>query len=340
MSAMTRRTVLGALGAVATSPLWLSPAWAQTTLKISHQFPGGTVNEGDFRDRLTRMFAAEVEKRSKGAMKFEIYPGSSLMKTNAQFSAMRKGALDLSLVPLSYAGGEVPEVNIGLMPGLVTSYEQGYGWKNAEVGKELARILYEKGIVVVSWIWQAGGMASRTKPVIDPDDAKGMKIRGGSREMDMMLKAAGAAVVTLPSNEIYAAMQTGAMEAALTSSTSLISFRLEEVSKALTTGRAGSYWFMFEPLLMSRTVFDRLPKDQQNLILTVGGELENFALKSAQADDQQVAAVYQKAGAKVADMNPAALKKWQAIARTTAWKDFGERNESCAKLLKLAEKTL
>ena len=338
MTTFTRRPVLAAL---ATSPLLFQPAWAQTkTLKISHQFPGGTINEGDFRDRMTRMFAAEVEKRSKGAMKFEIYPGSSLMKTNAQFSAMRKGALDLSLVPLSYAGGEVPEVNIGLMPGLVTSYEQAYSWKTAEVGKELSRILYEKGIVLVSWIWQAGGVASRTKPVVDPDDAKGMKIRGGSREMDLILKAAGAAVVSLPSNEIYAAMQTGAMEAALTSSTSLISFRLEEVSKALTTGRNGAYWFMFEPLMMSRAIFDKLPKDQQQLILTVGAELEAFALKSAKADDIQVAAVYQKVGAKVVDLNPAVVKKWQAIARTTAWKDYGEKNDNCAKLLKLAEQTL
>lgn len=338
MTTFTRRSVLAAL---ATSPLLFQPAWAQTkTLKISHQFPGGTINEGDFRDRMTRMFAAEVEKRSKGAMKFEIYPGSSLMKTNAQFSALRKGALDLSLVPLSYAGGEVPEVNIGLMPGLVTSYEQAYSWKTAEVGKELSRILYEKGIVLVSWIWQAGGVASRTKPVVDPDDAKGMKIRGGSREMDLILKAAGAAVVSLPSNEIYAAMQTGAMEAALTSSTSLISFRLEEVSKALTTGRNGAYWFMFEPLMMSRAIFDKLPKDQQQLILTVGAELEAFALKSAKADDIQVAAVYQKVGAKVVDLNPAVVKKWQAIARTTAWKDYGEKNDNCAKLLKLAEQTL
>ena len=338
MTSTTRRTVLGAL---ATSPLWLQTAWAQgTTLKISHQFPGGTINEGDFRDRLVRMFAAEVDKRSKGSLKFEIYPGSSLMKTNAQFSSMRKGALDLSLVPLSYAGGEVPEVNIGLMPGLVTNYEQGYSWKNKEVGKELARILLEKGIVVVSWIWQAGGVASRTKPIVEPEDAKGMKIRGGSREMDLILKAAGAAVVTLPSNEIYAAMQTGAMDAALTSSTSLISFRLEEVSKALTTGRGGAYWFMFEPLLMSKTVFDRLTKEQQAAIMAVGGELEAFARKSAQEDDQAVAAVYQKAGAKVIDLTPATVKKWQAIARTTAWKDYGEKNANCAKLLALAEKTL
>src|SRR6185369_15127865 len=169
MTNMTRRAILGAL---ATSPLWLQMAWAQSAnIKISHQFPGGTLTEGDFRDRLTRMFAAEVEKRTKGALKFAIYPGSSLMKTNAQFSAMRKGALDLSLVPLSYAGGEVPEVNIGLMPGLVTSYEQGYGWKNQEVGKELTKLLWDKGIVLVTWIWQAGGVASRVKPVVSPDDA-------------------------------------------------------------------------------------------------------------------------------------------------------------------------
>jgi TRAP-type transport system periplasmic protein len=338
MSVITRRTMLGAL---ATTPLWFQSAWAESTnLKISHQFPGGSVTEGDFRDRLCRVFAAEVEKRTRGALKFSIYPGSSLMKTNAQFSAMRKGALDMSLVPLSYAGGEVPEVNIGLMPGLVTSYDQGYAWKNAEVGKELSRILAEKGIVIVSWIWQAGGVASRSKPIIDPEDARGLKVRGGSREMDLILKEAGAAVVTLPSNEIYAGMQTGAMDAALTSSTSLISFRLEEVSKALTTGRAGAYWFMFEPLMMSKAVFDRLPKDQQAAIMAVGSDLESFARKAAQEDDAAVAAVYQRAGARVADLNPAALKKWQDIARNTAWKDYGARNANCAKLLALAEKTL
>lgn len=339
MSFIGRRAVLGAL---ATVPLWSLPSvWAQSgALKISHQFPGGTINEGDFRDRLTRMFAAEVGKRTKGSLKFEIYPGSSLMKTNAQFSALRKGALDFSLVPLNYAGGEVPEVNIGLMPGLVTSYEVGAAWKNAEVGKELARILLEKGIIVVSWIWQAGGVASRTKPIIDPADAKGLKVRGGSREMDLILKEAGAAVVTLPSNEIYAAMQTGAMDAAMTSSTSLISFRLEEVSKSLTSGRDKAYWYMFEPLLISKATFDRLSKDQQAAVMAVGAEMEQFALKAAQADDASVAAVYQKAGAKVVDLNTASVKKWQDIARVTAWKDYAARNENCARLLKLAEKLL
>src|SRR5689334_348648 len=73
------------------------------TLKISHQFPGGSATEGDFRDRLCNRFASELQKRTNGALKAAVYPGSSLMKVNAQFSALRKGALDMSLVPLSYA---------------------------------------------------------------------------------------------------------------------------------------------------------------------------------------------------------------------------------------------
>ena len=336
---LTRRNFVQAAAAAVvagTAP----QGWAQSSvgLKISHQFPGGTLTEGDFRDRLCRRFAVEVEKRTSGALKASVYPGSSLMKTNAQFSAVRKGALDMSLYPLSYAGGEVAETNIGLMPALVPSYEQGALWKNAEVGKLLTKLLDDKGVIIVSWVWQAGGVASRTRALLTPDDAKGLKVRGGSREMDMMLKAAGASVITLPSNEIYAAMQTGAMDAAMTSSTSFISFKLEEIAKHLTTGRNKTYWFMLEPLIISKEVFTKLPKAQQDVVMAVGAELEAFGQEAARADDKAVAEIYAKAGAKVYDMDDAVLKKWQVIARETAWKDFAEKSESCAALLKAAQK--
>lgn len=336
-----RRNFLQATGSTALCSV-ASPLLAQSAgqLKISHQFPSGSLTEGDFRDRLCRKFAAEVEKATSGALKASVYPGSSLMKTNAQFSALRKGALDMSLVPLSYAGGEVAETNIGLMPALVPSYEQGAAWKTAEVGRLLSKALDDKGVVIVSWVWQAGGVASRPRAVIQPEDAKGLKVRGGSREMDMMLKQAGASVITLPSNEIYAAMQTGAMDAAMTSSTSFISFRLEEIAKHLTSGRNKTYWFMFEPLLMSKEVFSKLPKAHQDAVMGIGGQLEKFALDAAKSDDRLAAEVYAKAGAKVYDMDEPTLKKWQAIARDTAWKDFGEKNESCAALLKAAQKLL
>jgi TRAP-type C4-dicarboxylate transport system substrate-binding protein len=334
---LTRRhAIISALAAPAILRFGTGTAHAATTLKISHQFPGGTIDKGDFRDRLCREFAAQVTKRSGGELVGEIYPNSSLIKTNAQFSAMRKGALDVSLYPLSYAGGELPETNIGLMPGLVSTYDQGLRWKSQPIGKALTDFLADKGIIVLTWIWQAGGVASRSRPIVAPEDAKGLKVRGGSREMDMVLQSAGAAVLSVPSNELYAAMQTGACDAGITSSTSLISFRLEEVAKSLTSGAGASYWFMLEPLLMSKSIFDALPKNQQDIILAVGTELEAYGKKGAQDDDIEVAKVYEKAGAKVSALDAGIVGKWRDIARDTAWKDYGAKTPVAANLLKLA----
>lgn len=331
-----RHLIASALAAPAILRFGTGTAQAATTLKISHQFPGGTIDKGDFRDRLCRVFAEQVSKRSGGEIAAEIYPNSSLIKTVAQFSAMRKGALDISLYPMPYAGGEVPETNIALMPGLVTTYDQGMRWKNEPVGKALTDFLADKGIILLTWVWQAGGVASRSRPLVTPDDAKGLKVRGGSREMDMVLQTAGASVLSVPSNEIYTAMQTGACDAGITSSTSLISFRLEEVSKALTSGAKASYWFMLEPLMMSKATFDKLPKNQQDILLSVGAELEAFGRKGAQDDDVEVAKVYEKAGAKVSELDTEIVNKWRDIARDTAWKDYGAKTATAAKLLKLA----
>lgn len=337
--ALNRRDILKGLAAAPAVIGSSQAAHAADTrvIKLSHQFPGGTADTGDFRDRLTRKFAAEVQKRTGGSLKFEIYPGSSLMKTVAQFSALRKGALDMSLYPLAYAGGEVQELNIGLMPCMVTSYEQGFAWKKAEIGRELVKLLDAKGVRIVTWIWQAGGIASRGNPVVAPADARGLKFRGGSREMDLMLKEAGAIISSVPSNEIYAAMQTGSLDAALTSSTSLISFRLEEVSKGLTTGRGKSFWYMLEPLIISKSVYDSLTPAQQKAVTDVGQELEIFATASAKADDEAVAAVYKKAGAKIADMDDAVIAQWRKIAEAAAWPDFSKRNAECERFLKMAK---
>ena len=306
------------------------------TLKISHQFPGGSLTEGDFRDRLCRQFAIALEKRTNGALGAEVYPDSSLMKVTAQFSSMRKGALDMSFYPLAYAGGEVPELNLTLMPCMVSSYTQGQAWKTAAIGKELSRICAEKGIINVPWIWQAGGCASRSKRLLAVEDAPGLKVRGGSREMDLMFKEAGAAVVSLPSNEAYAAMQTGSVDAVITSATSLISFRMEELSKHLSGGGGKSYWFMFEPLLMSKAVFDALPKAQQDAIMATGEEMEKFGYEAAMADDRTVVDVYGKKGVEIHAFTDEILNKWKELARKSAWKDYADRSETASNLMKLA----
>lgn len=333
-----RRRILAASLAAASFALLGPQAFAQApkVIKISHQFPGGTIDEGDFRDRLTRKFAAEVEKQTGGQLKFEIYPASSLMKPVPQWKAMSTGALDMSLYPLAYAGGEFPEANLTLMPALITSYEQGMRWKEAPIGKELTRLVEEKNVKIITWVWQAGGIAAKGKAVVNPDDVKGMKVRGGSREVDLMTRTAGAAVTNVPSNEIYSAMQSGVLDAAVTSSTSLISFRLHETSQFLTSGRNHTFWFMFEPLLMSKRLFDSLTPAQQKIVMDVGASLEKFGMEAAKADDQRVVEVYTKAGDKVVDMDAAAFAKWREVARASAWKDFEERVKNGKQLMDMA----
>jgi hypothetical protein len=74
--------------------------------------------------------------------------------------------------------------------------------------------------------------------------------------------------------------------------------------------------------------------------MAVGEEMEKFGTEGAKADDIAVAGVYQKAGAKVYDLDAPTLKKWQDIARRTAWKEYAAKSETSAKLLAAAEKLL
>src|SRR5258708_38921666 len=94
---------------------------------------------------------------------------------------------------------------------------------------------------------------------------------------------------------------------------------------------------MLERVIMSKQIFDALSKSQQDAIMALGVEMEQFGTAQAMADDQKVAEVYSKKGAKVSDLDEATVDKWRAIARDTAWKDYAQKTPLSAELLKLAE---
>jgi TRAP-type C4-dicarboxylate transport system substrate-binding protein len=334
---VTRRRALAGLAAPAILGFAGKARAEAKTLKISHQFPASDGANGDLRDRMCRRFATEIEKQTGGELKFEIYPNSSLMKTFAQFNALKKGALDFSLYPTTYAGGEIPELNLTFMPAIVSSYDQAYKWKTAPIGEALSKLLEDKGVKIITWVWQSGGIACKSRSIMKPSDIAGLKVRGGSREMDMMFKAAGATTANMPSNEIYIAMQTGAIDVAVTSSSSLVSFKLQELSKFLTSASGQSFFFVFEPLLMSKQSFDALPAEQQKIILKVGADLEPFGRTGSMADDKTLSEVYAKAGVAVQEMDKESMDLWRKVAAESAWKDFSERSKDTARFLQMAE---
>ncbi len=330
---LSRRAVL-ATGLAAGSGLAL-PAIAAPplVLKISHQFPAYT----DFRDVLARKFASEVEKETNGALKFQIYPGASLFKPYQQFDAMANGALDMSVYPLAYSGGKLPETNLTLMPALIENYQQAYGWEDAPIGKWLVNYLQDHGAMLITPIWQAGGVASRDKPILVPADLKGLKTRGAGKMIELMLQAAGGSISTFPSTETYNAMRSGVVDALWTSSASLMSFRLQEVAKDVTTARKWTFWYMFEPFLMSKDTYDKLTPAQQQIVAKVGRSLQSFALSACKSDDAKVAVVFGKAGDHVYDMDKQQFEEWKKLAEQSAWKDFAAQVKDGQKLLDMAQ---
>src|SRR5262249_5130811 len=98
-----------------------------------------------------------------------------------------------------------------------------------------------------------------------------------------------------------------------------------------------SFFFVFEPLLASKQVFDSLPSGHQQIIMSVGEELEPFGLEGSKSDDKTLEEIYRKAGAEVNGMDDATLGLWREVARESAWKDFAARTPNTAKFLKLAE---
>src|SRR6185437_6110002 len=299
------------LGLVLTIPI---AAAAPMVLKISHQFPANT----DFRDQVAQRFAQEVEKRTNGEVKFQIYAGASLYKPTQQFDALANGSLDMSVYPLAYSGGKLPATNLTLMPALIENYQQAYDWEKQPIGKWLEDYLDQHGVKIITWIWQGGGVASRDKAILVPADVKGLKTRGAGKEIELMLQAAGASIATFPSTETYNAMQSGVVDALWTSSASLISFRLQEVAHYVTTARDHTFWYMFEPMLMSKAAYDKLTPAQQKIVMDVGHSLEKFALDACKKDDQRVADVFEKAGDKVSDMNAQQFAQWKALAQKSA----------------------
>ena len=199
------RTVSIILFATAAAILLSATAQAQVTLKASHQFPGG---KGDPRDEMVQIFAKEAKAANVG-LEIQVYPGASLFKPNDQWNAMVNGQLDISSFPLDYASGKVRDFGATLMPGLVRNHERAARLANSPFMKDIKAKIEKAGVMVLADAWLAGAVASKKGCIRKPEDIKGVKIRSAGPTFAAMWQAAGASIVSIPSNEVYNALQTG-----------------------------------------------------------------------------------------------------------------------------------
>lgn len=305
---------------------------AQTVLKASHQFPGG---KGDPRDEMVQIIAREVEAANVG-LKIQVFPGASLFKPTEQWGALTKGQLDISAFPLDYASGRHPQFSATLMPGLVGNFDRAKRLNASPFMADIKKIINDAGAVVIADAWLSGAFASKKGCITGPDSIKGQVTRAAGPGFEQMLSAAGASIASMPSSEIYPAMQSGVLDATNTSSESFVSFRLYEQVKCLTAPGQNALWFMYEPVLMSKQVFDRLKPEQQKAILDAGKKSEAYFDVEVRKGDQKMIDTFKKAGVEVVEMSKADYDAWLKVAQASSYKIFSEKVKGGDDLIKKA----
>jgi TRAP-type transport system periplasmic protein len=326
-------TSLRLLGATLTAVALLTfagAASAQTKIwRASHQFPGG---KGDVRDDMVQMIAREIAE-AKVALQVQVYPGASLFKPNDQWEALRSGQLDIALFPLDYASGKAPAFSATLMPGLIRSPERAKRINQSQFMTDMRSIVSDYGVIVLSDAWFAGGMASKERCILKPDDLKGIKFRAAGPTFAAMWEAAGANIVTPPSNEIYNAFQTGVVQATDTSLGTFQSMRLYEQVKCLTAPGNNALWMMYEPVLMSKKNFAALTKEQQAAVLKAGKDAQAYYEAKAQAVDEEAIKAFKDHNVEVTTLDDAQFDAWLALAKKTSYAEYANNVPNGQKLL-------
>ncbi len=324
------RSIIGTTALALVASVFVGSAVAAPkVLKASHQFPGG---KGDVRDEMVQIVAREA-KAAGVDLEVQVYPGASLFKPNEQWNALVNGQLDISSFPLDYASGKVRAFGATLMPGLVRNHERAQRMNDSAFMKDIKAAIEKAGVIVLSDAWLAGAFGSKKACIRKPDDIKGQKIRSAGPTFAAMWQAAGASIVSVPSNEVYNALQTGVAEATDTSTGSFVSFRLYEQLKCVTAPGDNALWFMYEPVLMSKKSFDRLDKKQQDALREAGRKAQAYFAKEAKGLDDEMVKAFKQHNVEVVTLTPAEYDEWLKIAQKSSYAEFAKEVPDGKKLI-------
>lgn len=317
---MKKRSHIAATGAIALAVAISSTAVAQTTLRASHQWPGG---QGDVRDEMVQILAREVAAANVD-MEIQIYPGASLFGPKEQWGAIAQGRLDITALPLDYASGRHPEFSATLMPGLVRNHERAMRLNDSRFMDMIKEVINDGGARVVADAWLAGAFASNERCITSPETVEGQTMRAAGPAFDELLAAGGASIASMPSSEIYSAMQTGVLTGANTSSGSFVSYRIYEQVDCLTRPGANALWFMYEPILVSERTWQSLNDEQRDALMAAGEVAEEYFAAEAAGLDQTLVEVYEENGVEVVGMSEEDYNAWLALAKESSYKTFAD----------------
>jgi tripartite ATP-independent transporter DctP family solute receptor len=276
---------LAVLGVVLTAfAIWPGAAGAQqpVVIRLGHVgFPGSLF------DLSGQKFAQEVNQALKGKVEVRVFHSSQLGSDEAMIKGIRVSSPEMQ-IPSTVMSTVDQRYGVFEMPYLIVS--RAHMKKAAEspaVQKALFEPLPARGIRVLG-VWENGfrHITNNVRPIVRPDDLKGIKLRvpGGVWRVKMF-QAYGANPSPMPFGEVYSALQSGVMDAQENPFSQIYSAKFHEVQKFLSlTGHVYTPAF----LIVSEDFWKKLPKDVQDTIARIAGETGEFARSEGDRLDREL----------------------------------------------------
>lgn len=305
---------------------------ADYTMRISHQFPP-THHTAKALDQ----FAADVKAATSGKVDVQIFGAEQLFKANQNIPAVARGDVEsAAIVDLSWAS-TIPEMAVMTIPYLVTRVEQLGKFPSSDLAALLNGKMAAKGVRNIAWFVDANNaiVTSSKKPLITPDDFKGVKIRGLSKLFDASLVAMGASPSAMPGSEVYQALQSGVLDAGITSLDAAYARRYYEVQKY---GVASNLFTVHETLIVNPAWWDKLPADAKKAIEAAAHKAEATLLPKADGLDPAEVAKLRDKGMEVTVLSAAQVKALEAVMQPPVMKVFEASAPDAPKVLEMARK--
>jgi len=327
----TLRSCLLAAGLFAATALQGASA-ADVTLRFHQMLPP----QATIPNLAIKPWAEKVEKESGGRIKVQLFPNMQLGgKPPELYDQVKDGVIDLTWTVLGYTPGRFPKTEAFELPfttGLAEPASkafQEYVQKNA--------MDEFKDVHLIAVHVHGPGLFHSLTPITKLEDLKGMKVRGGSRVINIMLEQLGATPVGMPVPAVGEALSKGVITATTIPWEVVPALKVQQIAKNSTgfSGAKGLYTQTFA-VAMNKAAYDKLPPDLKKVIDANSGMFAAAMFGRAMDEGDKVGlAIAQKAGNNIITLSPEETARWQRTAAGTRaiwYKEVAEKGLDGPKL--------
>jgi tripartite ATP-independent transporter DctP family solute receptor len=248
-----------------------------------------------------------LDKRSNGKYKIKVFNKSALGSEKETLDQVKIGALEMNRVNISALNSICPKTLVPTMPFLFDSIAHMRKSLDGPIGEEILKGCEHEGLVGLAFYDSGARSIYAKKPVKTLADAKGLKIRVQQSDLWVALVSAmGANATPMPAGEVFTALKTGLIDAAENNIPSYDGFKHYEAVKFYSRTE---HSMAPEMLVMSKAIYDKLPKADQDLFRATAKESVAFQRKKWDEQEAKSLEVVTKGGAQIiADVDKASFR--------------------------------